>query len=189
MATQACDYVDHGFSAFTEFVDADSVTRFIGASSGDAGGDYGMTGSLADNCLKDLTAGLVYYREQRVGTAYVQGAYSARVMSGALDFSTGSPKTMSRIEVERPTATAIGQMALRVGSSTQAADPYTSPATGGPICWSTSDVKNDIKPDADNQPVVWNVYKNGRFLYFDLTVDPVKGTAFDLSRISLTVMR
>lgn len=172
--TKSCDHVDYGFSAFTEYVNANGKTMFLGASS-------------SDNCIKDLSSG-VYHREERQSNGYALLGYQSRIVSGAYEFGASGDKTLNAVEVEIQTNDSGTSLELTAGSSVAATDPMNSVSRN--ITWTTAGVKLGVAGNTTGLSPRWPVYKCNRYLYFDIhSQGQPTGGQHDISRITMEVKK
>lgn len=150
--------------------------------------------STSDYALKQI--GGVYYRERSLnhlqcGT-YLQEGYKTILRSGPIDLREPDfVKNISRLVVEADPAEQVepSDLNLRVGAAPMAADPNSAKCS---ITWRDEQARKLKCPTGVNQPagtrpgmgLEWPIFVDGRFFYFELSVDGAGGASC-FSRISL----
>ncbi len=145
--------------------------------------------SAADKALKFFDEEF-YGRERRTSTDWVVDSYGCQLLTGSLSFSAQEWKRISRSIVEfiaTPTDEP-GVASLRVGVSASPVDP------AAPSCvrvWTFSYrtllCRLDGADQPNTQPANWVFEVEGRYVYFDIRVEPTVGAPVTFTRFAAFV--
>jgi len=158
----------------------------------ECGSRYELIGvSSVDGCLKTFDDEF-YGRERRSGDDWVTDIYGCQLLTGSMSFGTQEWKRISRAIVEfiaTPTD-APGRFEMRIGVSASSTAPE---APGCTRIWNFSKKQAICRLDANKQPNTqpahWVFEVEGRYVFFDIRVEPAVGAPVTLTRFVAFVSR